>query len=89
MIIVGSDKLRIERIKADIKARFRVDDKGPVDFILGMKVVRDRKRRVLHLNQEQYAKDVVKRFNMTESKCNGGVPMSESLKISKDDCPKH
>jgi hypothetical protein len=24
---------------------------------------------------------------MTESKCNVGVPMSESLKISKDDCP--
>jgi hypothetical protein len=44
MIINGSDKLRIERIKADIKARFSVDDKVPVDFIIGMKVVRDRRK---------------------------------------------
>lgn len=61
IIIVGSDKLRIERITADFEARFSVDEKGTVDYILDMKVVRDRKRRVPFFNQEQYAKDAVQR----------------------------
>lgn len=88
MIIIGADQLRIARIKADIKSRFDIDDKGPVDFILGMKVERDRENRMLYLHQEQYAKNVIKKFNMLDSKCKIGVPMSDNLKLSKDDCPQ-
>ena len=52
----------IEFLKAEkgrISKRFEMDDRGEIDFILGMKIKRDRVNRVLTIDQEAYLKEVL------------------------------
>ena len=56
-------------------------------FLLGIQVIRDRTARTLSMVQTQYAKDVVKKFKMEDSKCRLLVPIHSNTKFSKEDCP--
>ena len=65
-----------------------MEDRGDVEYILGIQVIRDRKERTLTIKQTQYAKDVVKRFKMHNSKCRLKVPIHPNTKFNSDDCPQ-
>ena len=52
--------------KRRISERFEMDDRGEIDFILGMKVKRDRANKVLTIDQKAYLKEVLKRFGMED-----------------------
>ena len=43
-------------------------DLGPIKHYLGMEVIRNRENHTLILNQTQYLTQVLKRFNMHNSK---------------------
>ena len=64
-----------------------MDDRGDVEYILGIQIIRDRDARTLSMVQTQYAKDIVKRFNMEKSKCILQVPILPKTKFTSDDCP--
>ena len=36
---------------------------GPVSYFLGMEITRDRKNKVIKLNQKKYTQNILKRFN--------------------------
>ncbi len=52
--------------KKRLGKKFKMDDRGEIDFILGMKVSRDRVNKVLTIDQKAYLKDVLKRFGMED-----------------------
>ncbi|KAK4386137.1 hypothetical protein Sango_2484300 [Sesamum angolense] len=58
-------------------------DMGEVSYILGIKICRDRSRRMLRLTQSSYIKKVLKRFKMENSK-RGFLPMRHGIKLSKN-----
>ncbi|KAF7810656.1 transposon Pol polyprotein [Senna tora] len=58
----------------------------PVDLWMGIKIYRDRSRRLLGLSQSTYIVKVLKRFSMQESK-RGFIPMSHGTSLSKTQCP--
>jgi hypothetical protein len=87
LIIVGRNILEIDLIKEDLSKEFDMDDRGNASYILGMGIERDRPNRSLVLTQAQYAKDVVARFNMSNSKCKLMTPIHPKTKLSGDDCP--
>jgi hypothetical protein len=62
-------------------------DLGASNFILGMEIKRDRKRRKLWLNQRKYVETILQRFNMQECKP-VKVPIPVGVKLSADQCPK-
>ena len=62
-------------------------DLGEATFILGIKIYRDRSRKLLGLSQSTYIDKVLKRFNMDQSK-RGLFPVSHSVYLSKDMFPK-
>ncbi|MCF6814764.1 hypothetical protein L3H39_11140, partial [Corynebacterium sp. MC-16] len=62
-------------------------DLGEAAFILGIKIYRDRSRKLLGLSQSTYIDKVLKRFNMDQSK-RGLLPVSHGVYLSKDMCPK-
>jgi hypothetical protein len=45
-----------------------MDDRGDASFILDMTIHRDRKAKTLELSQAQYARDVVTRVKINNSK---------------------
>ena len=62
-------------------------DLGEVAYILGIKIYRDRSKRLLGLSQSIYMDKVLKRFSMEESK-RGHLPMLHLIHLSKGMCPK-
>ncbi|KAL0285348.1 UNVERIFIED_CONTAM: Retrovirus-related Pol polyprotein from transposon TNT 1-94 [Sesamum calycinum] len=62
-------------------------DMGEASYILGIKIYRDRSRKMLGLTQSSYIEKVLKRFKMENSK-RGFLPMRHGIKLSKKQSPK-
>ena len=54
---------------------------------LGIRIYRDRSRRLIGLSQSTYLEKVLKRFNMEEAK-KVFLPMSHGIRLSKTLCPE-
>jgi len=61
-------KDQIDELKAKLHRALRVEDLGPCQQFLGIKVIRDRQARTVHLVQDQYIEKVLKAFQMENSK---------------------
>ncbi|WVY90442.1 hypothetical protein V8G54_035956 [Vigna mungo] len=88
MLIVGKDKIKIAALKKALSKSFAMKDLGAVKKILGMKISRDRFRRMLWVSQEDYIEKILKRFNMHNAK-SARVPIAGHFKLSKSQCPKN
>ena len=88
LLIIGKNIEEVNTVKVDLSKEFMMEDRGDVEYILGIQVIRDRKERTLTIKQTQYAKDVVKRFKMHNSKCRLKVPIHPNTKFNSDDCPQ-
>ena len=87
MLLAGKRKTSLDALKDQLKLVFSMKDLGNAEHILGMRISRNRKDKLLFLSQEKYIEKVLNRFNMAEAK-SLGVPLPSYLKLSKADCPK-
>lgn len=71
-------------IKKRLHERFKMKDLGPVEHILGMRVIRE--QYVFSIDQEHYIGTVLEKFGMSDCKP-VDVPMNSSLTLTKEDCP--
>jgi hypothetical protein len=53
----------LEAAKTSLKNSFSMKDLGEVAYILGIKIYRDRSKRLIGLSQDTYIDKVLKRFN--------------------------
>jgi hypothetical protein len=60
-------------------------DLGEAAYILGIRIYRDRSRRLIGLSQDTYIDKVLEHFSMKQSK-KGFLPMSHSIHLSKTRC---
>ena len=77
----NADKKEWEEIKQQFMNKYKMKDLGDCEWILGMRVKRDRKQRKLFLDQEQYLNKVLNQFNMQN--CNPAFTPEEMFKLSK------
>ena len=61
-------------------------DLGEASYILGMRIYRDRSKRLLGLSQSMYINTMLKRFSMENFK-KGYLPIGHGIFLSKRDCP--
>ncbi|GKA03524.1 retrotransposon protein, putative, ty1-copia subclass [Tanacetum coccineum] len=61
---------------------FAMKDLRETTFILGIKIYRDRSKRLIGLSQSAYMDKILKRYKMDNSKC-GHIPMQERLDLNK------
>ncbi|KAL0463267.1 UNVERIFIED_CONTAM: hypothetical protein Slati_0214300 [Sesamum latifolium] len=73
--------------KAWLSTQFSMKDLGEASYILGIKIFRDRSKRMLGMTQNSYVEKVLKRFKMEHSK-RGFLPMRHGVKLSKKQSPK-
>jgi hypothetical protein len=83
MLLIGNNKKIIQDVKTQLSFKFDLKDIGASNFILGMEIKRDQKRRKLWLNQRKYVKTILQRFNMQECKPIK-VPIPVGVKLSTD-----
>jgi hypothetical protein len=79
-----SDSKEWEAIKQLFMNKYKMKDLGNANFILGMKIIRDRKNKVLTLDQSVNITNMLKKFEMIDSK---PVPTPEStFKLTRIQC---
>ncbi|GJZ93912.1 retrotransposon protein, putative, ty1-copia subclass [Tanacetum coccineum] len=72
----------LQDVKSYLGRCFGMKDLGEAAYILGIKIYRDRSKRLIGLCQSAYIAKIMKRFYMENSK-RGTISMQEKLKFSK------
>jgi hypothetical protein len=88
MLLIGNNKEIIQDVKTQLSSKFDMKDLGASNFILGMEIKRDRKKRKLWLNQRKYVETILQRFNMQECKP-VKVPIHVGVKFMWISVPRH
>ena len=86
-LIVENDKKLIEVTKKWLSSNFKMKDTREANYVLGVKILRDRSKRLLGTSQETYIKKMLKRFHMHDCKPMD-TPVERNLILSLDMCPK-
>jgi len=61
-LIVENDESLRSRFVTDLGKRFPVDDRGELEWLLGVAITRESDHNVLSLSQESYIKDLVEKY---------------------------
>ena len=75
----------LKEVKSYLGKCFSMKDLGEASYILGIKIYRDRSKRLIGLSQSAYIDKVLKRFNMQNSK-KGYLPMQVEHGLSSKLC---
>jgi hypothetical protein len=67
-LLVGNDIPIMEAVKSSLRKSFLMKDLGEAVDILGIKIYRDRSKRLIGLNQSAYIDKVLNWYNMQDSK---------------------
>ena len=86
ILLLENDISALQSVKLWLSSQFSIKDLGEASYILGMKIYRDRSRRLLGLSQSTYIDILLKRFNMDNLK-KGYLPIGHGITLSKKDCP--
>ncbi|MCQ7222035.1 DDE-type integrase/transposase/recombinase [Salmonella enterica] len=86
ILLIGNDIPSLQSVKTWLGSCFSMKDLGEAAYILGIKIYRDRSKRLLGLSQSTYIDKVLLRFAMQNSK-KGFLPMSHGVSLSKTQSP--
>ncbi|GJW65420.1 retrotransposon protein, putative, ty1-copia subclass [Tanacetum coccineum] len=82
IIIMGNHILSLQSVKSYLVKCFAMKDLGEATIILGIKIYRDRTKRIIRQSQSAYMDKISKRFKMENSK-RGNIPMQERFDLNK------
>nr|GEW29104.1 retrotransposon protein, putative, Ty1-copia subclass [Tanacetum cinerariifolium] len=82
ILIMGNSIPMLQSVRTYLGKCFAMKDLGEAAYILGIKIYRDRSKRLIGLCQSAYIEKILKRYCMENSK-RGSIPMQEKLKLSK------
>jgi hypothetical protein len=85
-IYFGSAEV-VKGLKAGVEAKYPQVDQGPVKYVLGLEVIRDRSSRTLLLHQHEYIAHLLNSANMRD--CNPiDTPAESNLCLTSDMSPQ-
>ncbi|VFQ82872.1 unnamed protein product [Cuscuta campestris] len=82
ILLIGNDIPTLTTVKTWLSKSFSMKDLGEASYALGIRIYRDRSRKLLGLSQSTYIDKVLARFSMSESK-QGSLPMVQGMSLSK------
>ncbi|KAJ9557023.1 hypothetical protein OSB04_011637 [Centaurea solstitialis] len=86
ILLIGNDVPTLHSVKSWLSKCFQMKDLGEAAYILGIKIYRNRSKRLIGLSQSTYIDKILKKFRMDESK-KGFIPMQHGIVLSKTQCP--
>jgi hypothetical protein len=81
ILLIGKDVKMLNSVKEYLNSNFSMKDTGEAAYVLGIKIYRDRSRRLLALSQSTYFDKFLKRFKMDNSK-KGDLPVFKGTSLS-------
>ena len=87
ILLIGNDIGMLSSVKVWLSQTFSMKDLGEASYILGIRVYRDRPKRMIGLSQALYIDKILKRFSMEDSK-RGLLPFRHGIHLSRDMNPK-
>jgi hypothetical protein len=82
ILLIENDISMMEVVKSSLRKSFSMKDWGEAVYILGIKIYRDRLKRLIGLSQDAYIDKILNWFNMQDSK-KGLLPMLHDITLSK------
>ncbi|GKC48058.1 retrotransposon protein, putative, ty1-copia subclass [Tanacetum coccineum] len=82
IIVMGNHIPILQSVKDYLEKCFAMKDLGEASFIIGIKIYRDRSKRLIGLGQNAYMDKILKGYRMDNSK-RGHIPMQERLDLNK------
>ena len=80
LVIAGSSLKAIEELKKTLETKFKMDDRGKVDWFLGMQINEDSEK--ITRDQQTYIESVLEKFSMQDSNPSK-TPAENNLKLVK------
>ena len=68
MAITSKRAVDAEKFKSDIRKFWEITDHRPINWFLGFQIKRDRKAKIISINQCTYIKGIVEKFRLTGAK---------------------
>ena len=87
ILLIGNSVKVLLGVKGYLKKKFDMKDLGEANYIIGIKLLPDRKNRVLALSQVSYIAKIVAKFGMENSK-KGLLLFRHRIRLSKGQSPK-
>ena len=84
--MTGSHTTLIAEYRGRLNKKFALTDLGPISWLLGFEVERNREERTIALSQRSYIESTIARFNLSDAKPLA-IPMDPNMSYSKDQCP--
>jgi hypothetical protein len=85
-ILTGSSPELIAQYKSKLNDCYALTDLGPIHWLLGIKITRDRPARTISLSQTSYIDSIISRFGLSDAK-SYSTPMVPGVIHSRNDCP--
>nr|GEV74998.1 hypothetical protein [Tanacetum cinerariifolium] len=82
IIVMGNHISMLQSVKSYLGKCFAMKDLEEATFILGIKICRDRTKRLIRLSQSAYVDKILKRSTMDNSK-HGNISMQEIFDLNK------
>jgi hypothetical protein len=82
ILLIRNDIQMMEVVKSSLRKCFSMKDLGEAAYILGIKIYRDRSKKLIRLSQDTYIDKILNQFNMKDSK-KGFFPISHGITLSK------
>jgi len=82
LIVAGEKLAGVAAVKRSVSTKFEVRDMGEVNDSFGMKVMRDREAKTLHLSNPGHMATLLEAFGMETSTLNE-APMASGVKLTK------
>jgi hypothetical protein len=87
ILLIGNNLKALSSVRIWLSKQFDMKDMREVGHILRIKVLRDRKKRMLCLSQASYIDTVLARFSMQDS-MKSFLLFRHGISLSKEQCPK-
>jgi hypothetical protein len=84
--ITGSSPELLDAYKTRIGTLFKMTDLGPVSWLLGIEIKRNREARTISLSQQSYITSILQRFNFADAKPLS-LPMDPNVQLTSEQSP--
>ena len=68
ILLIGNNFEMLSKVKIQLATQFQMKDLGETQYVLGIKIIRDRKNKIIALSQENYIDSILSKYNMQDSK---------------------
>ena len=68
ILLIGNDFEMLSKVKIQLATQFQMKDLGKAQYILGIKIIRDRKNKIFALPQENYIDRILSKYNLQDSR---------------------